>query len=853
MTGKRLRAAGFFFPVFLTMIIMAACSVFPFGDNTFLIWDMDWQYSSFFVRLHDILHGDASAWYSFSRAIGGDMAGVAAYYLISPFNLLFYFFDEQTIYAGICLVLLLKIGMIGFCMNIYLCAKKESAGNLLFSAAYALCGFLTAYFFNIIWLDGIMFLPLLVLGIERLVEKQKYLLYTLVLGISVAASFYIGYMLCIFSVLYFICYFFLLSKQKKSVRTIFIYAGSSLCAGMLSAVCALGALYSMQDGKSSMDFKVLKNFSPMFSVSNFFSKSFAGTIDSFQITGGSPLLYCGVLTLLFVWAFFLQKQISRKKKAAYGLLAVFLLASLYFYNLCCAWQAFQMPNGSQYRYAFLYAFVMLVIGAESYWNYEQNGWDSTHKKLFFGAGIFLCVQMILVREDFAVLERKYVFAFNLILIAVYLLISLFIKNKTMMTGLFLLGMSAELTANALFLYKNSPLYQSETVSDYKNYVDSVSGLAQTVKQENGLFRTVLSGDAYRTVNDSFLFQLYGLDSYTSVERRSTQDLAFNLGYYQNMIFGIHYNGGTTHAAESFLGVKYLITSEEPENGYQKIGQNGTIALYENQTALPIAFFAESGITEVNNEDYNCFEYQNNIYKNLSSELSEPIFAQADWKLIDYDNCIPQEDGSFLVEDTDLESYAEYELEIKEEGRYYVQYLGSQLNCIHLILNGEEEKLEEQQNVVKRLGYLKKTDKVVLRCFVNGGTEQFLLEKVYPAFERENVLASYANEVQMQKTEIEFESEDNFRILCENTGNETKYLVCTIPYDAGWSVFIDGVQTTPLTVLGNYMMFEIEPGEHILQFRFLPQGIIAGSIISLSAAALLIVLQILHRRNQKIEK
>ena len=90
MTHKRkLGLASFFMPVFLMAVAMVILKVFPFGNHTFLIWDMDWQYSSFFVHLHDILHGEASAWYSLSRAIGGDMIGVSAYYLISPFNILF--------------------------------------------------------------------------------------------------------------------------------------------------------------------------------------------------------------------------------------------------------------------------------------------------------------------------------------------------------------------------------------------------------------------------------------------------------------------------------------------------------------------------------------------------------------------------------------------------------------------------------------------------------------------------------------------------------------------------------------------------------------------------------------------
>lgn len=851
MTHKRkLAVASFFVPVFLLAVVMVILKVFPFGNQTFLIWDMDWQYSSFFVHLHDILHGEASAWYSLSRAIGGDMIGVSAYYLISPFNILFYFFDETNIYIGICIVLILKIGMTGWSMQYYLTAKHESSGNLIFSTAYALSGFVVAYFFNIIWLDGIMLLPLMILGIERLVDEQKYMLYIITLGLAIATSFYIGYMLCIFSVLYFVCYYFLLSEEKKKLSTIFIYAGSSILGGMLSAAAAIPALYSMQDGKSKIDFNILKNFTRLFDVSNFFSKSFAGTIETLQITSGGPLLYCGVLSLFFVWTFFLAKNISWKRKLAYALMIAVMLASLIFYNLCCAWQAFNMPNGSQYRFAFLYLFVMLLVAAESYWNYEESRWDKSQQKNFLLVGIFLLIQIVLVRQDFSLLNRRGVIVFNVILIVAYVFVSFLVRDKKKLTMVLLAAMSVELLANGLFLYRNSSLYESTTVSDYKDYVESVSELAGQVKNQQGLFRTVMSGEAYRTVNDSFMLNLYGLDSYTSVERDSTQLMAFNLGYYRNMVFGIHYKDGTTHAAESFLGVKYLISSSEPENGYKKITKDGSLGLYENKAALPVAFFVQNKMDEIQNEPYNCFIYENEIYDNISGDIKEPVFSKADWKMISSENCTLENDGNLWIKDPEKVSYVDYQLEVSKEGNYYAQYLGSQVSTITLFVNGEEENLEEQSNVVKRLGNLKNTDDVILRCYLSGEGAHSV-ENVYVYYEDEAVLQKYAAEVQQQKLSVSHKLDDNITIWCNNTKEKNSYMLCTIPYDAGWKVSVDGKRTETMSTLGNYMMFEIEPGEHIIEMKFVPQGLYIGAAVSgLTIMLLLVISGILQVRKQK---
>ena len=843
MKKKRLiRMSSFVLPIAIVLVLMAVLRVYPFGDNTFLIWDMDWQYSSFFAHLHDILHGNASPWYSFSRAIGGDMVGVSAYYLISPFNLLFYFFDAEHIYAGIALVLLLKIGCTGWTMHYYLETKKEMTGNLIFSTAYALSGFMAAYFFNIIWLDGVLVLPLMVAGIERLVREKKYLLYTISIAFGVMTSFYMGYMLCIFSVLYFLCYYFFLSEQKKKISTVFLYAGSSLLGGMLSAVTALPALYAMRDGKTSIDLDVLHNHSAMFALTDFVEKSFAGTIEPLQITEGEPLLYVGVLAVLFLLTFFLDRNHAWKKKIGYGSLLLVMAASLYFYNLCCAWQAFNMPNGSQFRYAYLYAFVVLIIAAEEYRRTEE-------RSVFMIAGAMLMIGLVAVRGSLLELDRKGLFLFNFLLILAYVVIALCIRDRRIRTGLFLAGMSAELFANALFFYESTPLYTSTTVSQYGAYTDRTADLVEQVKQDEGLYRTVLTGDAYRTVNDGFLWNLYGLDSYTSVESEGTQQLAFSLGYYRNMIQGIHYKDGSTLAAESLLGVKYVLTSNEMTDSFTELGKRGTVSLYENEAALPFAFFVEEEMKQVDNEDFNCFEYQKQIYENISTDVDKKVLEKAEWEPVEYVNCEQAEDGFLWITDPDEESYVDYRLHLTETGSYYMQYLGSHAAKVVAWINGEETDLGEQANVVKRLGILGPGDEVMLRCYING-VEAHSLERVYVYVENEDALHDYAEAVRAQNVEISYRLDDRITIQCANTKDKTAYVMCTIPYDKGWKVRIDGATKEAETVLGNYLLIPVEPGTHEIVLEFVPQGLAVGAAVTAAAGVLLLISSVIRKKNSR---
>lgn len=71
-----------------------------------------------------LLHHPGSFFYSFSKAIGGEMIGEWAYYLLSPFNLLFIFFPGKSIAAGVLVVTLLKYGFCGLSFA-YLLSKEN--------------------------------------------------------------------------------------------------------------------------------------------------------------------------------------------------------------------------------------------------------------------------------------------------------------------------------------------------------------------------------------------------------------------------------------------------------------------------------------------------------------------------------------------------------------------------------------------------------------------------------------------------------------------------------------------------------------------------------------------------------
>lgn len=736
---------------------------------------MNWQYCSFFSHLHDILHGEASLVYSFSRAIGGEMLGVFGYYMISPFNLIFYFFDSEHIYVGVLVLILLKSGTCGLAMYHFLQYKKSDVAGLIFSTAYALSAYMIGYQFNIFWIDGVIILPILILGIERLVEEQKYLIYILALAYGLITNFYIGYMLCIFSVLYFLCYFFLISSTDKKISTILMYLSSSLAGGALSSISSLPMLFVLAEGKGTTDFDLIyliKNKTKLFGYWSVFDKSLLGTISEEQMTAGKPLLYCGILVLLMVICWFLNWKNHWKEKLGYFILVIIIIHSLAFYNLNTIWHGLNVPNGSPYRFSFIYIFLMVYLGYMGFIQVKagavQSKWD---RLLCLIAGILVLACLFLRKSELSESTREGVVLINALVVCFYMVLFIFNKKGRLCSVLCMVMMSTELVCNAYYLYSYSEAYHGVTTTEYDSYYAQITPLLETIKKDDTFFRTVLLGEAKRTGNDSFMFNIYGLDSYTSVENVNTALLGKKLGLESSIIFGLHYNEGITRASDSLLGVKYFITSEKLDNTYKLIKENNGFYLYENSEALPLVIFADESITEVCDAAENTFQYIEDIYQCINPNEEQELYEIIEMEFVGSNNCKKQ-DNRYQADEDCEEAWVEYLVSAQAGENLYAKFDDSGAYKTQVCKEGEWKEFTTESDEAIRI-----------RFYMKGG-ESFYPDKVCIYAEQEETLSSYVNYVQNQSVTIDKKTDARIYIQCENESGKEQYLLCSIPYDDG---------------------------------------------------------------------
>ena len=216
----------FVIPAVLYFLIYLSMGLHPFGDGSVLVLDLNGQYVYFYEALRNAVLGDTSLLYSFARQLGGEFLGIYAYYVASPFSYIVCLFPQNRMLEALLCIFLIKAGISGFSMGYYLhktAARLNKTNVIICAILYSMCAYAVIQQHNSMWIDALMWLPLLTLGIEELIKNYKYKLYVIMLALILMSNFYIGYMACIYTAVYFFYYYFPIFTSHNNISFKYIF------------------------------------------------------------------------------------------------------------------------------------------------------------------------------------------------------------------------------------------------------------------------------------------------------------------------------------------------------------------------------------------------------------------------------------------------------------------------------------------------------------------------------------------------------------------------------------------------------------------------------------------------------
>ena len=853
---RLLYLASALIPMALLLAALAFAGAIPFGEESLLWRDAEIQYIDFVACLRDMFRGEGNFLYSFSKNLGGEMVSLISYYLASPFNLLFAFASQETLPAVFTLVMVLKLSVCGVTFfhastRLYGC----KAIHLAFSTAYALMAYNVLYGWSIMWLDGVLILPLLGLGLYDLYAGRKPWLYVGSLAYGLLTNFYIGYMLCISSVLFSLVH---LLFHRGNGREKLILGGKFLAAscagGFASAVMWVPAFLALLEGRAKFDGNasgILISFNPL----GLAGKLVAGASSVVQVGSGTPHIFCGTLVLFLVMVFLLNRQIPGKMRlTALGVLAVFMVSFL-IAPLNVIWHGFSPNYAFNFRYAFVFNYVMIMLAQ---YGLGRISLVPKQIRMLVAAVLLVLIGGLLAVRD--ILNLDFVSTAGcLTSLCAVIAVLYFTGNRRRFASAVLvlvsvleMGINCGLSWDAYIRAEDAELLRKEPYHSFHQQVTPAVDYVKTL--DDGFYR--MEKTFWRDMNDPMFFSYNGLSHFSSSQQKHVLGLLEKMGLKNDRDICVYYRTGSTAGVDSLFGVKYVLSQTDlvTDKGYEKLECLDGIGIYENPNALPVAFLSQPEVLEVDMEERDYFALHNAIWQSISGESAPVLHPVTDYKVtlenLEYFK-IDNGDTRFVRQDEEKGASICFEIPIDRELPLYFFFHAQGAQDADVYINGVNNGtyFHELRWDMTNAGTYPVGDTVQIRLELL--TDQIALGDALFYYEDLQTLGTHADSIRSQPVTLMQHSGAHLSGTFE--ARKDQLLLLTIPYDTGWEVFIDGKQAEYTLALDALMAVPVTEGSHSLEMRYIPRGGVLGcglTAMALIAIALWVVQDVRRRTHGK---
>ena len=780
---------SFFIP-FLLLIILFFLKGF-FDKKTVIYTDTYVQYYPLFNYLKAILNGTASIFYSFNKNLGGTMFGTFFYYLSSPINIFVKFISRENIMLFFLWLIIFKISLCSLSMYLYMTYKHKKCNLLIvcFSVCYGLMGYNINFFINFMWLDVVALAPIVLIGLDKLINKESPLLYIVALFISIFSNYYISYMLCIFCVLYFLYEVFLNYTDKKEILQLskkFIII--SLLTGLMCSFFLIPCFFESKNYFRSLGLNNIFVFD--YNIFDIFSKSFIGSV-SFRdlLNDGSMNLYCGVAVFPLVYMFLVNKNISKKRRKLTLILILFMILPCFIFPLNYVWHLFSKPNYYTYRFSFLLCFFLINIAYESYENLVFN---KLHVLFYLAAYCMISFYFILIvcfGQYYYFLSYKYIWI-TLLFLFIYLFLFKIKKAFSKLLICFCLLIENILNIGIVF---NDPVIfiNKNNVDDY--YLNII--------EKYGSER--LEFTDFNSLNDSILFEYYGINNFLSTNNsrvmRIISQMSFKSKYFNQNLY--NYQKGQ-YILDSIIGLKYIVSTYKIDNYILldefKIDEK-KYYVYENPSSIGIGYIIKD---ECNNIEFDDFRYDEKVF-----------------------NCISGSNHSFYKENPINKNNNEYSSIVSKPSDFYLYYPNFFMNDIKV----DDTILYRSKDYV----FIQNDKKNYNFKFIVDNEIDMDKLKVY-SFDYEKFKSSIKS---MNKEVLNYRIQDNMFI--GNIDTDGGLLMITIPYEKGFNVKVDGRKVDYKEVIDTFIGIDLDKGHHEITIDYSQPNLKLGLCISLLSFGLII--------------
>ena len=860
---------SFAFVTTILCILYILNGLAPFGKNVAMMSDSFHQYIPLLSQLMDKIKAGDSLIYALSTGLGTSEIGNIINYTFSPFTWLILLFGQENLEIGFGISVIIKASLSAFTMNYFLNKKTETQDlmQIGFSTMYALSSYFLAYYWNIMWMDALYMLPLIAYGIHLLIKEKKFAPYILALSYAIITNYYMGFMLCIGSVVYYLYEYFITKSIKNTINTNsknpilkyeflnigLLFAISSIvaagiaCFAILPMYDVLASTSAVANAKpSGIDF-----YSPIaVMTTNFF-----GNVTSFYTnptnTGIVPNVYCGILTLLCIPVMFANKDISKKEKITTACVIGFFFLSFCTNILNYIWHAGHYPNSLPYRFSYIYIFFLIYIGYKGISLLSKT----TNKTIVIStiASIILTVVCCMISGPNM---TSLTLPVTIALFALYGIVIYVLKDGKQwkkILAIFLIALELIIPyansfnyfeADSLYVHKDDVKYMNDTIAEKGDIFYRADLLKHNMNMPGALYN-------YK-----------GMSTFTSVSYESVSKLQMQLGTNCNGLNSVHYQPqGPIY--NLFMSMNYIVDNDDNfelnEKEFELIKEFETGSkLYANKYNSSIAFSSMTNLSETfNMAGTSPFDVQNKLASAITNQEIKVMMPVKGNEVVaeGFDIEIEETKQGLIIKynKTSDDGFIKIITPVNKDGSYYLTTQNA-LQFDHITnYNGREMK-KNQDIYPGSIGVGNLVADSTIETVISANTKTPTTGEMY-------FYASYADMDKMDEL-YSIVKENGIANVLEykedyvkfEIDSKSKYIFTTIPYDKNWEVKIDGKIIDNISQTSNALcLLEVEEGNHIVEFTYKQLSVTTGLCISgISILIFIAMILIDKKRNNKSE-
>lgn len=878
----------------LLFLVMAALIFHPYiVEGKTLIWEADglgqyvpkvYRFIEYIPEIFkDIFSGNFDfKQYDFTTGLG---ATVAISY--DPIYWLYLLFSADHVEKAYTILIVLRYFLAGLSMScLILYFKKSHFAAYTASIVYAFSGYaIYAGTRHGQFLTPMILLPVLVVAMERLIRSRKWYMLTVLVAVSLLCSYYFLYMNTIALGVYFILRI-VCTKKYRNWKTFFerglIITGSYIL-GVSIGIISLFTSFGSYMGSSRSGGGKISSFlsiTPLYYRTEWLVDFFTSYISDNFTSGLWLKLGFAPIVLLAIVLLFTRK--NRKE-----LRWLFVL-----FTLCCIFPVcgyvFSGFSNVNNRWVYIYAVIVAFVLAEEL----DRMRNLTGKELGIMTGITALYGLVTVFSDKLYITSVY----GVFSMLATTLVLLFLLNSEKIPVSKRQFRTAILVMTAFTVFLNAKWFITSGDEDFSHldtYVsvgESKKDISETALKNLDKVPGIENEDFYRSTNlvtrgalrsSSMLYGYNDISTFSSTLNGGIVNYNSAMGNCRwNIVSVYDYNFRTylnTLASVKYMGM-YKENKVTMPYGYKKVQEtkNKKYSIYQNQYSLPLGYTYDKIISTETADKYSAAQKQElsmraaiveekDIKKNSNITVADKVpLTSRKIKINKIKlNGVSMHDGLIEIENPgatmkfyfdapeNAETYLSFKGDIYAEKDAKEHFIASKI-IVPGVKYGYKFRIDAystgQDEYLFNLGYRKNSLHKCAIKFKDVGTLKYEDIAIYS-----QSMDDYADKVNaLKKNSLENAKAEKNTVTGNITVDKDKMLVITLPYQKGWTAYVDGKKTDIQRVNYQYIGINLQKGSHDIKLHYQLPGIKLAFMITgggIVVFAVIIIFNIVRKKKK----